>query len=138
MKNYFFLFDCNLYKQVEGFGKGLPLGPTFVNIFMSFHETVWLSECPQTFRPVFYKRYVDDAFLLFKSRSESELFLSCFNGRHPNINFTIEHEVDGRLSFLDCSVQRYRNKFIFYILLVFRYWHCYLKEDTKVREVNYQ
>ena len=34
-----------------------------------------------------------------------------FNGRHSNINFTIEHEVDGRLSFLDCSVQRCRNKF---------------------------
>ena len=81
---------------------GLPLGPTFANIFMCSRETLWLSECP----PTFYKRYVDDAFLLFKSRSDSELFLSYFNGRHPNINFTIEHEVDGRLSFLDCTVQR--------------------------------
>ena len=36
--NCFFLFNGKLYKQIEGVGMGLPLGPTFVNIFMCFLE----------------------------------------------------------------------------------------------------
>ena len=32
--NSFFLFNNKLYKQKEGLGMGLPLGPTFANIFM--------------------------------------------------------------------------------------------------------
>ena len=48
----------------------------------------------------------------FKSRPDSELFLSYFNCRHSNINFTLEHEVDKRLFYSDCMVQRCSNKFI--------------------------
>ena len=56
--NSFFIFDGKYFKQTEGLGMGLPLGPTFTNIFMCHHETRWLEDCPSEFKPVLYRRYI--------------------------------------------------------------------------------
>ena len=34
--NSFLIFNVKLCKQIEGLGLGLPLGPTFANIFMFY------------------------------------------------------------------------------------------------------
>ena len=39
---------------------GSPLGPTLANIFLCFHEQIWLDNCPVEFKPVIYRRFVDD------------------------------------------------------------------------------
>ena len=52
--NSLFIFNSKVYKQIEGLGMGLPLGPTFANIFMSFNEQQWLADCPNSFKPVLY------------------------------------------------------------------------------------
>jgi len=90
---------------------GLPLGPTFANIFMCFYENIWLRDCPIDFKPIFYRRYVDDTFLLFRQESHAKLFLNYLNQKHPNINFTMESEQNGKLSFLDTIVFRENNSF---------------------------
>ena len=69
VKNCHFIFDGCLYQQVDGVAMGSPLGPLFANIFMSFHEQKWLNSCPLSFKPLLYRRYVDDCFLLFRSFS---------------------------------------------------------------------
>ena len=74
--NSYFIFNDKFYVQQEGVGMGLPLGPTFANIFMCFHESKWLNDCPPDFRPILYKRYVDDYFVLFRCRSHADNFLS--------------------------------------------------------------
>ena len=108
----FFIFDGKLYKQTEGLGMGLPLAPTFANIFLTHHERIWLEQCPQDFAPVFYKRYIDDTFVLFRDEAHASLFLDFINGRHPNISFTMEKENNGSISFLDTKIGRdSRNNF---------------------------
>ena len=74
VKNSYFIFDGSLYRQIEGLGMGLPLGPTFANIFMCFNESKWLDDCPNSFKPVFYHRYIDDIFMLFNDESHVLLF----------------------------------------------------------------
>ena len=111
VKNTFFLFNDKLYQQRDGVGMGLPLGPTFANIFMNHHETLWLERCPLEFRPTMYKRYVDDVFLLFSHPSHISKFHEYLNQRHPSIKFTREDERDGKLAFLDCMVTRGRMGF---------------------------
>ena len=37
--NSFFIFNGKLFRQIEGLRMGLPLVPTFINIFMSFMES---------------------------------------------------------------------------------------------------
>ena len=40
----------------------------------SHHEKNWLNDCPNNFKPVFNKRYVDDIFVLFKKSEHVQLY----------------------------------------------------------------
>ena len=85
---------------------GSPLAPTFANAFLSHFEKIWLSECPPTFKPLLYKRYVDDTFLLFKDPEHVPKFLTYLNSKHKNIKFTVELENNNSLPFLDTLLVR--------------------------------
>ena len=66
-KESYFIFNGLLYKQIDGVAMGSPLGPSLANAFLSYYEKNWLNNCPQVFKPFFYRRYFDYIFLLFKS-----------------------------------------------------------------------
>ena len=108
---FFFVFNDVLYKQTDGLGMGLPLSGFLSNIFLCFNESIWLSNCPINFKPVFYKRYLDDTFILFNHPSHAPLFLQYMNNQHPNIKFTMENEHNRKLPFLDVLSDRRNNKF---------------------------
>ena len=61
----YFIFDYLLYKQVEGGAMGSPLGPTLANAFLGYYEKESLDICSIHFKPMIYKRYVDDIFCYF-------------------------------------------------------------------------
>ena len=111
VKNCHFIFNGRIYQQIDGVAMGSPLGPLFANIFLSFHEKSWLHNCPASFKPLLYRRYVDDCFFLFRSLDHVPLFLSYLNRQHPNISFSSELEKDGRLPFLDIEVTRSNGRF---------------------------
>ena len=74
MSESLILFDQQFYKQHDGVAMGYPLGPTLANFFLCYHEKIWLQNCPSEFKPVIYRRYVDDKFLLFRSNHHIEKF----------------------------------------------------------------
>ena len=88
---------------------GSPLGPVLANLFMAIKEKEWLNNCDSA--PVFYRRYVDDIFCLMKNESEANSFLLYLNGKDPNIKFTIEHEKDKKLPFLDILISFKNGRF---------------------------
>nr|XP_027227216.1 uncharacterized protein LOC113819174 [Penaeus vannamei] len=45
-KDISLFFNGKLYKQIEGFAMGSPVGPTLANIFMCHNEEIWLNNCP--------------------------------------------------------------------------------------------
>ena len=45
-----------------------------------------LDKGAEEFQPVFYMRYVDDIFVLFRKEEHLKLFLNYFNTCHENIN----------------------------------------------------
>ena len=110
--NNAFTFDGKLYNQVDGVAMGSPLGPVFADVFMGFNEKVWLSECPLDFKPMYYRRYVDDTFLIFSDSSHIQMFLDYLNGKHSNIKFTCDLENDFKLPFLDILITRQNGNFI--------------------------
>ena len=85
---------------------GSPLGPLFANIFLDFHERTWLANCPSEFKPLFFRRYIDDCFVLFRSPDHVLPFQQYLNSQHPNITFTVEMESNSTLPFLDVQIQR--------------------------------
>ena len=91
---------------------GLPLSPTFANIFLCYYESIWLQDCPSDFKPVLHRRYVDDTFfLLFRDPAHANLFLNYLNSKHQNTSFTCEIENNSSLPFLDVNICRNSNKF---------------------------
>ena len=110
VKSSCFLFNDVYYKQVDGVAMGSPLGPTLANLFLVYCEYKWLEKCPLQFRPKYYRRYVDDIFLMFESRDHVKKFCKYMNLRHLNIQFTCEVESNNKISLLDISVTRINNK----------------------------
>ena len=70
--NTMFAFNGKFYRQNDGLGMGLPLSPTMTNIFLCYHETHWLKNCPKEFKPKFYRRYMDDTLALFENESQAK------------------------------------------------------------------
>ena len=79
---------------------------------MCKNENKWLKDCPHSLKPVFYRWYVDDIFVLFSSLNQAEKFKKYLSSKHPNINFSLEKENDGRLSFLDINIFHEKGKFV--------------------------
>ena len=104
-----FVFGESLYKQVDGVAMGSPLGPALANIFLGYHEEKLFSVIKS---PIYYRRYVDDTFALFRSEEDSIGFHAALNNLHKSLKFTSEKEVDNKLAFLDVLVERTGSRLI--------------------------
>ena len=87
---------------------GSPLTPFLANLFRGHHEQHWLIQ-KEALSALFYKRYVDDIFWIFKTSEQADKFLDFLNTRHKNIKFTIEKEQDQKLPFLDVLITKTSN-----------------------------
>ena len=58
---------------------GSPLGPLFTNIFLASHERSCLANCPSEFKPLLFRRYIDDCFVVFSFRHHVRPFLDYLN-----------------------------------------------------------
>ena len=61
---------------------------------------------------IFYKRYVDDIFIIFDKKYKEKI-LNTFNNYNSDIKFTIENEdtTDHSINFLDIKIYRNNNSF---------------------------
>ena len=69
------VFNNKIYDQTDGVAMGSPLGPVLANLFMGHHEGNWIDNYDNS-KPIFYKRFVDDIFCLFKDEKEAIQFLN--------------------------------------------------------------
>ena len=108
----FFIFDGKFYEQCDGVAMDSLLGTKLANVFMCHFESIWLENCSAHFKPMVYRRFVDDTFLLFRTKDHVEKFKNYLNKQHKNIKLTLEIEQNGSLSFLDVTITRENNKFV--------------------------
>ena len=104
VSNTYFFFNNYLYKQKEGLAMGNPLAPALANVFLCHIEDLIFSTCPDSYKPKFYRRYLDDTFAVFDSETQATNFFQFINSIHKNLSFTIEKQVDRKLPFLDLCV----------------------------------
>ena len=84
---------------------GLSLWPTIANVFLLLYELKPPEQCTSEFRPVLYRRYIDDIFVLFESVQNLSKF-------HAYTCFWFEHGKNVKLSFLDVEVSRQQGRFV--------------------------
>ena len=99
------LFDQKYYSQIDDVAIGSSLGPTLANIFLCYHETTWLKNCRKYFKPVYYKSYVHDIFVLFGKPQQVLRFVNYMNKRYKNIIFLFETKRNHSFSFLDVKIK---------------------------------
>ena len=61
---------------------GSSLGSALANVFLCNFEEQFLSDCPMDYKPISYRRYVDDTLLLFSSKLHVIKFLNYINPKH--------------------------------------------------------
>ena len=108
-KDCSFIFNEELYTQIDGVAMGSPLGPALANLFMVDFEEKYVKNCTENFKPLFYKRYVDDMLLAFNNEKDSDLFLEYMNSKHKNIKFTADKEENNRIDFLDVTIHKFND-----------------------------
>ena len=81
------------------------------NAFLCFHEQIWYNECPDEFQPVYYRRYVNDIFVLFYSTDRLKKFKNYLNPKDRNIRFICKEEHKNSMPFLDVLITRTSNGF---------------------------
>ena len=99
-----FMFNGELYKQVDGLAMGGPLGPSLANFFLAHLEKTKFVNCTFNHQPKLYLRYIDDVFVIFDEKQCYNDFFNFINGVHSNLEFTVELATD-TLPFLDVNVE---------------------------------
>ncbi len=127
VKDFFFVYHGQLYKQRSGLPMGNRLSPIFANIFMEDLEEKVLAGT--RILPKIYCRFVDDIFILYNSTDcRLDQLLQDFNQQHEDIHLTCEHEENRQLAFLDLKLTRsnQRNKLDLAIFRKATHSHRYL------------
>nr|VZI46305.1 unnamed protein product [Spirometra erinaceieuropaei] len=87
-----FLFDNQIYRQVDGVAMGSPFGPFLADVYMGKLERFQLSN--QIDKLKHYGRCVDDIFAIATAETDVATLLDAANQAHPSIKFTLEIETD--------------------------------------------
>ncbi len=99
--------DRTAHRQTKGLAMGNNAAPPLAIIYMNFIEKQILEKTDDIF---FWRRYLDDIFLIYKNLDVSELLVLA-NSVNASIQFTIETALNDQLPFLDILVQQENNGF---------------------------
>ena len=100
-----FNFNNKIYSQINGVAMDSPLGPLFADIYVNYLESKLMSRLKRN-GILFWKRFVDDTFVIIKKDADINKLIDILNSFDNNIIFTYEEEVDNSLPFLDIYITR--------------------------------
>nr|VZI46703.1 unnamed protein product [Spirometra erinaceieuropaei] len=99
-----FIFARETYEQIKGAPMGLPLSGLVAELVLQELEKIAFTQ----HEPVFWRCYVDDAFVIVK-KGMLQHFHSLLNAVFHDIKFTREEEQKQQLPFLDVLIRRNLN-----------------------------
>ena len=100
--NNYFRFRERTFLQIKGLAMGSNISPVVAILFMHRLESQVIRSSTVI---GFYKRYIDDIFILTVNKETAESIHTTMNAQHPSIKFEIELPKSERtLSLLDVEV----------------------------------
>ena len=127
LTNNNFLFDDKMFHQLSGTAMGTKCAPPFACLVIGYMEENLLFpiELPKYFSDEecqiikkYFKRYMDDCFIIWPSHLSFHNFIKCLNNMHPSIQYTFEkakivnndiHSFTKVLNFLDVKIILHEN-----------------------------
>lgn len=106
LTNNFFRFQDVFYIQRKGTAMGSKMAPNYACLYMGLFENVFVLSPKNPFyeKILFYKRFIDDVFLIVDSTvDELKQFHVYLNSCNDHLRFTLEHDMQS-ISFLDVKV----------------------------------
>lgn len=127
-ENNYFKYDDKYYQQTFGMPMGNPLSPTIADVILDklLDSAIEILR-NQNIEIKFIVKYVDDIFAIIKRKDESAI-LETLNNYHNKIQFTIEHEENNSIPFLDIKIHKNNNTLI---------TDWYSKPTSSGRMINY-
>jgi hypothetical protein len=116
LKQNYFCFNNDFFIQCKGLAMGSPLSGILAEIFLNHLENknLWNDENRYKDKIIFFYRYVDDIIILYDGNSRQvNIFNKFMNKIHPNMKFTLELEENNSLNFLDLTLKKSDNRFMF-------------------------
>ena len=101
--NTYFKFQGKFYQQIFGVPMGSPISVTIANLVMEHIEIKAINSFFSP--PKLWSRFVDNTFVILKSDIVKR-FSAHINSIEASIKFTIEHEKEDKLPFLDILVMK--------------------------------
>ena len=126
-----FVFDNEIYQQIDDVSMGSPLALVLANIILTELESTIIKKLFDTGKIKFYCRYVDDTLLLIKPE-DIQLVQDMFNSFHENLRFTVDrfenevpHFLDIKMSAQGLKIYRRNTHTGQYVCYdSFTRWHC--------------
>ena len=101
-----FVTIYRLYKQMDGFAVGSPLGPTLANFFLG-HIEKQLHNNSTIDKPKLFERHIDAIFVVFDDDQTCERFLNILTSQDQSLKSTIEKATQS-LCFPDVEINIFR------------------------------
>jgi hypothetical protein len=100
LNNMYITFDDKYYLQTNGTAMGTPFAVVYAIIYLHYHESTVLSKL--RFKPIYFKRFIDDIFLIVQSKEQGNKFLDTYNDIQKNIILTSNSGTS--VDFLDITI----------------------------------
>ena len=102
LKNNYFLYNNNWYRQVKGTAMGTNCAPAYANLFLAFHEEKWMRS--SIWNPSFYNRFIDDIVAIVPDcKMKQKELINMMNSTTKSLKFTFELN-DKEIPFLDLKI----------------------------------
>ena len=76
---------------------GSPLDPSLTKVFLCHFEEQLIFDWSIDYKPISYKKYIDNSFLSFLSELQVTKISRYMNSKHRTIFFTVEREENNSL-----------------------------------------
>jgi len=88
---------------------GSPISGTIAEIYLQYLENDYIKHWLDSNEISFYKRYVDDIFIIYnQNKIKEDQILLKINGIDKNLQFKMTTEENGNIKFLDLTISRGR------------------------------
>ena len=81
-------FEEKVYRQISGTATGTPCAVVFANLFLKALESKFINLLDTSDYPLFFKRYIDDIFMIARNLEHAKLLVNTYDNLHPNIKIT--------------------------------------------------